>query len=54
MNTIAAYSSHFGEEDMAMEMEWYKEAGAQMRVVVLVHYSMGHAIQDMRVGHSHD
>ncbi len=52
MNTIAAYSSHFGEEDM--EMEWYKEAGVQMQVAVLVHYSMDHAIQDMQVGHSHD
>lgn len=50
-NTIAAYSSHFGEgEDM--EMEWYKEAEDQKQVAVHVHCSMDHAIQDTRVGHT--
>lgn len=51
MNTIAAYSNHFGEvEDMVME--WYKEAEEQNQVAVLVHCSMDHAIQDMLVGHT--
>lgn len=52
MNTIAAYSSHFGEAE-GMEMEWYKEAEEQNQVVVLVHCSMDHAIRDMLVGHTH-
>lgn len=51
MHTIAAYSSHFGEVDM--DLEWYKEAEEQKKVVENGHYSMDHAIQDRRVGHNH-
>lgn len=51
MHTIVAYSSHFDEEDM--DQEWCKEAEEPRKVVENAHYSMGHAIQDMQVGHSH-
>lgn len=51
MKTIAAYNSHFGEEE-DKDLEWYKEAADQMLVVVRVHYNMEPAILDMQVGHT--